>query len=638
MLLLSDGGSISIAVACVLSLLYPFVAKVSVKLGSLLTYLVCSLHCGAFFLLIYCRVSDDFSLEHVYSSSHSMQPLLYKIFGVWGNYEGSSFLFTCLLSIYAVLLNICVRQHNHKAVALSVQHLFILGFSLFTLWFANPFSKIFVLDDDGLGFNPMLQDVAITIHPPVLFAGYAGFSAVLSLTIAAVVLQQHPTKWASDVRIWAITAWTALTAGIALGSWWAYRELGWGGFWSWDPVENVVLMPWLIGTALIHMLPVVRRCGIYCNFTIFLAITACIASLYSTFFVRSGLLISVHTFAHDVYRGTFLLALVSIIAALCLATFIVFYRKVEEYCSLGYLSKISVILGNSIIMITACSVVLLGITYPIFVELLSGDTVSIGARYYSGTFCILTNILMVMMIALASLSWTGTGKLICRYKISSFFAIVFAPVAFTRGQVGITLLLAAFLFCALVENLFNKLRHASAQGLLSTYMRPQKHAMFLAHLGVAVLVFGVVYSGTYQDEVEKYMQQGESVNIHGFEVTLSDVSFLKNKYYEAIRGNFVIKNGNKKKVKELFPEDRYYPVERSRNTESSVYHGMAADIYVVIGDIYPEKGIAVRIHYKPLIMLVWIGFALGVIGGILGILKAIVGRSNESSAHTAITP
>ncbi|RCL19390.1 heme lyase CcmF/NrfE family subunit [Anaplasma marginale] len=619
--------------ACALSLLCSVVARLSTAWGATLTYVAFSLYSAAAVLLTYLRVTDHFNYAHVYQNSHTTQPLLYKVCGIWGNYEGSNLLFVWMLSAYGTLIALLVKRDDLKGAALVVQNLLSFGFALFGVIFANPFLEVITLDADGLGFNPMLQDVGLALHPPVLFGGYTGFGAVFSITIAALVLRIDPKEWVAVIRGWVLGAWTLLTLGVALGGWWAYRELGWGGFWSWDPVENVSLMPWFLGVALIHMMPVVKKFGIYCNFTFLLALLAFISSLCGTFLVRSGFLVSVHAFANDQGCGIFLLALVTTITVGGLLTFVIKYRNLPETCChFGCISKLTAILANSVIMLTAFLVVLAGTVYPIILELLEGDTISVGAPYYNNVFSVLSVALFSVMILLSGLSWDGSEKFKMTFKISSVIATLLVPFAAPLGLTGVLILLAALLFFSILEDYIYRVR--SSQMRLSAAVRRVslgRYAMMMTHAGVAVCMFGIICSTAFQEDVTQYMKERESAEIHGFSVTLSGVSLVKRPHNEAIRAKFSVARSGKV-VCLLFPESRFYYVEGIRNSESSICHGLLADIYIVVGEVDKNRGIAVQMHYKPLINLVWAGFALMAAGGVLSVVKVWLRRRQNNPA------
>ncbi|EOA62708.2 CcmF/CcyK/CcsA family cytochrome c biogenesis protein [Anaplasma phagocytophilum str. CRT38] len=619
-----DGFVAFLILPCILSLLYPVSVRLSAALGAYMSYAVAGLLSASVGFLIYLRIVDDFSFENVFNNSHSLQPILYKITGVWGNYEGSYLLFLCLLSVYTAIMEFAHKKaDNLKRIALTAQHLMLGGFTAFGAIFANPFLRVFSLTEDGLGFNPLLQDIGLTIHPPILFSGYTGLAPVLSITIAALILNYDPVEWAKIIRVWVLNAWSFLTLGVALGGWWAYRVLGWGGFWAWDPVENVVLLPWLLSTALIHMLPIVRKSRVYCNFTYFLAVSTFLSSLYSTFLVRSGLLISVHTFAFDDTRGVFILVFISVIVLICYTIFIMYCIKRDESCDFRYASKITLLLGLAVLLLIAFSTIITGTVYPILWEFFTGETISVGYPYYSNIFSVLHTVLLCMLIVLPCIGWDGYKTFKLSFKISTVFAAILSPLAIYYGISGILILLACFLFSSIIEDFFSKLHDPLSWTAIRSALRPGRCAMLSGHLGVAILTAGIIYSSTYQAESYQYMKVGDTISVHDFQAVFEDISIISQEYYDALVGRFSITKADSPKVLHtLFPENRFYHVEGTRNVISSTYHGFLADIYMVIGDTDLEKGISVQMRYKPLISLVWIGCIMLVIGGIFGIYNA----------------
>ena len=620
-----DGYSSFLIVAGVLSFLYPVIARRFHAVGSAFTFAVSALHSLSLLLLLYIRLIDDFSFENVYQNSHTLQPILYKIVGLWGNYEGSLLLYTWLLSVAAVMLQLFLPGNHLRFNALSVQHLLGGAFVVFQVVFANPFLRTFTVDDDGLGFNPLLQDIGLSIHPPILFSGYVGFSPVLAITLAAIRTNLSPAVWAHLIRGWALAAWTLLTLGIALGGWWAYRVLGWGGFWSWDPVENVVLLPWLLGTALVHMLPIVRKSNIYCNFTFFLAISTFASSLYSIFFVRSGFLISVHTFANDASRGVALLCLVSTIMISCCAAFVMNCKARNESCTFNLVSRMTLFIVHVILALVAFFIILLGTVYPIVLEALTNVTIAVGAPYYNSLFSIILVLLLLAMVVLPCLSYDGKQPLMLSFKVTTVGAIVCLPLAIYQGLVGLLLWLAGYLFFSIIEDFLVKLPHAWTKATFLATFRPGRCAMLSAHLGVAVAVVGIVYSGTAQLDKTAHMKQGDTISLQGYTATLSDVSLLKKEYYESLVGEFDIKRtGQNKTICKLKPENRFYYVEGTHNIVSSTCHNIMSDLYVVVGTPNVTHGLPVQLRYKPLINLVWGGFALLSVGGVFGTINAVL--------------
>ena len=613
-------------IACIFSILYPFISRISFCYSKVLTVLIFILTSCSIGLLLYIHLIDDFSFYNVYYNSHTDKPLLYKIFGIWGNHEGSILLWVWIISLYALLLEIFLDEEDLKKIAISIQHIINFGFLLFTSLISSPFVKMPTIEYEGLGFNPILQDTGLMIHPPILYLGYVGFSVVFSLAIAGIIVKKDSVKWAIIINRWALLAWSFLTLGIGLGSWWAYRELGWGGFWFWDPVENASLMPWLLGATLIHLLPLVQKFNIFYNFATLLSICSFVMSLIGTFLVRSGVLISVHAFANDPERGFYILMLIGIIVSSGIMSFICFAeRSKEKKYSFLLFSKVTMLLLNNVLLLTAFAIVFIGTVYPIVLEFVTGDVIAVGAPYYNSLFNYLVFCTLLLMVIVFGLDEKKNRILIENFKFSGFGTLLFLPFIMDNNFfVIVMLLLSVLLFLSVLEDYCKKVRVFSIPFYdtvkLAKSCSKGYYSMLIAHMGVAIFVFGVVASTVWDETYELYMRENTSINVRSFQVVLSKLSFVENKNYNAIRGKFLImKYGNV--LGEMFPENRFYIVEGVKNTESSIYRHWLSDIYVVIGDIDRIKGIAVKIYYKPCINLIWLGFLLITFGGIIGLFS-----------------
>ncbi|KJV69295.1 heme lyase CcmF/NrfE family subunit [Candidatus Neoehrlichia procyonis] len=608
---------------CILSAVYPAASYLSFTFSKIFTYAIFFLVSFAVGLLIYVHVTDNFSFCNVYYNSYITKPLIYKICGVWGNYEGSILLWLWMLSAHALLLELLLKPEDLKRVAISIQHLLYCGFSLFVMITSNPFTRMITTELDGLGFNPMLQDIGLAVHPPILFFGYVGFSTVFSITLSSIMVQKKPQEWVRIVNPWVLISWSFLTCGIALGSWWAYRELGWGGFWFWDPVENSSLMPWLLGIALIHIISLVKKFNICCSFAFLLSILTFGVSLIGTFLIRSGILVSVHTFANDPERGIYILILIGIIVSASIIILMVFFKKPEESCCFSYVSKITAIMINNILFFTAFVVVFVGTIYPVILELLTGEVISVGSQYYNMIFSGLVIVLLLLMVFVLELSWQGNDSVKINLK---YFLIIFMILLliFFKGVVVSILLLSVLLIISSLKDYSIKIKlfkvSLDESVKLAISLNGRYYAMLISHMGFSILILGAICSTVFQETKEQYMRENSRVGIHGFEIILSKLSLIKQANYEAVRGLFLIKD-NDKLIGKLLPENRFYMVERTRNTESSVYHNFLSDIYIIVGDIDVHKGIAVKIYYKPYINLIWIGVCMIVLGGtIIGVV------------------
>ncbi|ONI56659.1 cytochrome C assembly family protein [Wolbachia pipientis wUni] len=597
-------------------------------------------------ILIYCHITNDFSLENVYYHSHTTKPLIYKICGVWGNKEGSMLLWALVLTFYLFLMDIFTDNDSKlKKVSLITQGLICFCFLLFTLLESSPFTKMPSVEKDGLGFNPILQDIGLAIHPPILYLGYLGFSVPFSLSIAGLIAKVEGNVWAKIVRPWVLISWSLLTLGISLGSWWAYRELGWGGFWFWDPVENVSLMPWLIAVALTHLLLVVRNFNVLKNFAILLTLTTFILSVTGTFLVRSGILTSVHTFADDPRYGLYILALLGVITVSSLVIFVVFTRKnhtsaMSFQCltlesekkpatqvteGRRFFSRLTMMLMNNLLFITAFFIVFVGTLYPTVLEYLTGELISVGAPYYNSLFNPIALAILALTIIGQYCSWQGNSLLpiFREYRFSFCSAAAILPFIFHMELIivlSITISIALLIF---VLEAYSKriclFKVAFGESiLLARKVSKSYYAMMAAHAGVAILVLGIAYSVGWQEKKENYLKIGDSITVNKFKVTLRNIELIKEKNFHAVRGTMYIRNLlNNKILGEMTPEYRFYLAEGQKNVESSIYHNLLSDIYVVIGEIDKSKSkIAAKVHYKPGMSIIWLGSFLIAFGSL----------------------
>ncbi|MBH5361959.1 heme lyase CcmF/NrfE family subunit [Wolbachia endosymbiont of Kradibia gibbosae] len=634
-------GNILLLLACLLSLTYFFLPLSSCRFITTAIFFCVSTSMA---ILIYCHITNDFSLENVYYHSHTTKPLIYKICGVWGNKEGSMLLWTLVLTFYLFLMGIFIDNGSKlKKVSLITQGLICFCFLLFTLLESSPFTKMPGIETDGLGFNPILQDIGLAIHPPILYLGYLGFSVPFSLSIAGLIAKVEGNVWAKIVRPWVLISWSLLTLGISLGSWWAYRELGWGGFWFWDPVENVSLMPWLIAVALTHLLLVVRNFNVLKNFAILLTLTTFILSVTGTFLVRSGILTSVHTFADDPRYGLYILALLGVITVSSLVIFVVFTRKnhtsamsfqcvtLESEKKLAtqvtegrrLFSRLTMMLMNNLLFITAFFIVFVGTLYPTVLEYLTGELISVGAPYYNSLFNPIALAILALTIIGQYCSWQGNSLLpiFREYRFSFCSAAAILPFIFHMELIivlSITISIALLIF--VLEAYSKRIRLFKSESiLLAKKVSKSYYAMMAAHAGVAILVLGIAYSVGWQEKKENYLKIGDSITVNKFKVTLRNIELIKEKNFHAVRGTMDIRNLlNNKILGEITPEYRFYLVEGQKNVESSIYHNLFSDIYVVIGEIDKSKSkIAAKVHYKPGMSIIWFGSFLIAFGSLL---------------------
>ncbi|GFR14510.1 cytochrome c-type biogenesis protein ccl1 [Trichonephila clavata] len=533
-----------------------------------------------------------------------------------------------------------------KKVSLITQGLICFCFLLFALLESSPFTKMPSVEKDGLGFNPILQDIGLAIHPPILYLGYLGFSVPFSLSIAGLITNTEGNVWAKIVRPWVLISWSLLTLGISLGSWWAYRELGWGGFWFWDPVENVSLMPWLIAVALTHLLLVVRNFNTLRNLAILLTLTTFILSVTGTFLVRSGILTSVHTFADDPRYGLYILALLGTITASSLVIFVVFTRKnhtsaMSFQCLTlesrkksatqvtevrRFFSRLTMMLMNNLLFITAFFIVFVGTLYPTVLEYLTGELISVGAPYYNSLFNPIALAILVLTIIGQYCRWQGNSLLpiFREYRFSFCSAAAILPFIFHMELIivlSITISIALLIFVLEAYSKRIRLFKVALSESISLARKVSKsyYAMMAAHAGVAILVLGIAYSVGWQEKKENYLKIGDSITVNKFKVTLQNIELIKEKNFHAVRGTMDIRNLlNNKILGEVTPEYRFYLAEGQKNVESSIYHNLLSDIYVVIGEIDKSKSkIAAKVHYKPGMSIIWLGSFLIAFGSLL---------------------
>ena len=564
---------------------------------------------------MYGHVISDFTLINVFENSHTSKPLIYKITGVWGNHEGSMLLWILVLSIFNYLIFLLLDETNTRLISESLksQGFIIFGFILFTIATSNPFDEMPVYKDNGLGFNPILQDPALAIHPPLLYIGYIGFSAVFSLAIATLKLKNHEIiPWYKYMKTFALVSWTFLTVGIAFGSIWAYYELGWGGWWFWDPVENASLMPWLLGTALLHSLIVVEKKKSLQSWVLLLAIMSFLLSVIGTFLVRSGILTSVHTFALDPSRGIYILGLTALLGGYSLFLFSLKSKNFIKKNYFSFLSKEGSILVNNLLMIIVCSSVFLGTVYPLIVEVFTNNKISVGEPYYNST---------VIPIMIPAILIMGIGPTLAWGK---------ADVA-TMFKESYIKILITFLTTFIVFLIYKSYSILGVLGILlafwiiynnSTLLISRKNlskGMTVAHLGFGLLILGVTGSSVWQNEKIVNMQINNEVKIEKYNIVFEKISERSGPNYLALQGIFGVYNDKKKLVTKLKPENRFYPISNNFTTEASIHTNFLRDLYIVLGEGNQKNGWIVRIYYNPLVIWIWIGSLFIFIGGIFSI-------------------
>jgi cytochrome c-type biogenesis protein CcmF len=591
---------------------------------------------AAFTSLIYAFVISDFSLLIVYNNSHTLKPLLYKISGVWGNHEGSMLLWVLILSIFGAAVAIWGKNLSptFKARVLSIQSMIGVAFLAFILFTSNPFLPLYPVPSDGRGLNPILQDPGLAFHPPLLYLGYVGFSMAFSFAVAALIEGRIDTSWGRWVRPWTLTAWVFLTAGIALGSWWAYYELGWGGWWFWDPVENASFMPWLLGTALLHSSVVVEKRESFKNWTILLAILTFSMSLLGTFLVRSGVLTSVHTFATDPERGLFILLILFITIGGALGLFALRAPMIKNTFKFAPISRESALLYNNLFLTLACAVVLLGTLYPLLLEFASNgkSIVSVGPPYFNITFLPIMIPLVAAIAIGPMLSWkrgvTGALNIKLLFAASSCLITIFIVLILVpKGPMlaACSMGLAAWITTGCLIEWASRIRlfHSKSIKGLRRRMGSSKSAngMTLAHLGIAILIVGITGASAWQTEITTSMAIGETIKVKDYSLTLKNVEIGKGPNYHLERGTFSLTKSNNLAIL-MYPERRYFPVAGQATTEAAIKTTLLADFYMVIGesrDTIDNNKWTVRFYINPMMFWLWLGVAVMVFGGLLSL-------------------
>ncbi len=588
----------------------------------------------AFGCLTWAFVQSDFSVVYVAQHSNTLLPTLYKFSAVWGGHEGSLLLWALMLSLWTFAVAALSRQLPEPMVArvLGVLGLVAAGFLLFILVTSNPFERLLPAAQEGRDLNPLLQDPGLVFHPPMLYMGYVGFSVAYAFAVAALLSGQLDAAWARWSRPWTTSAWIFLTLGIALGSWWAYYELGWGGWWFWDPVENASFMPWLVGTALIHSLAVTEKRGSFKNWTVMLAIGAFSLSLLGTFLVRSGVLTSVHAFATDPTRGIFILAFLVVVIGSSLVLFAWRAPKVGLGGRFSLVSRESFLLTNNVLLVVGCGTVFLGTLYPLLIDALNAGKISVGPPYFNTVFApLMVPVLFLMGVAPFARWKEASLAEIARLLRWAFAAAVLVGVAvpFIYGTwhtaVAVGILVAAWIVITAAINFVQRVQatRGDQSFAAAAFKQPRSFwGMHLAHIGVAVFVVGVTLVKNYEVEKDVKMEPGDSVHLVGYEFRFVGVHQVEGPNYLALRGEVeLLKDGKLDKV--LHPEKRNYASSAMPMTEAAIDAGLTRDVYVSLGEpinkSQPEGAWAVRVYYKPFVDWIWGGCLLMSLGGLIAI-------------------
>ncbi|MCZ6716244.1 MAG: heme lyase CcmF/NrfE family subunit [Gammaproteobacteria bacterium] len=576
----------------------------------------------AFVCLAWSFLQSDFSVLYVANHSHLALPDVYKIAAVWGAHEGSLLLWILLLAGWTVAV---ARYSSDLPRAMSARVIGVLGllsfgFLLFTLLTSNPFERLIPAPANGADLNPLLQDFGLAIHPPILYTGYVGFSVAFAFAIAAMLAGHLDQAWARWTRPWTTWAWAFLTVGIALGSWWAYYELGWGGWWFWDPVENASFMPWLAGTALIHSLAVTEKRGLFKSWTLLLAISAFSLSLLGTFLVRSGILVSVHAFATDPARGLFILTFLGIVIGGALILYAWRAPGMDSAAGFRPLSRETFLLLNNVLLIIACTVILYGTLAPLLYDVFEWGKISIGPPWFEFAFALPMLPLTLLIGVGMHTAWRSQafGALFDQLKIPGIIAIVAGiavPTVF-YGRFGLLVSIGAIagfwiMTVSLLQPLRSWRRAPGTPGISRSAL-----GMSVAHFGVGMFTLGVVIVSAFTVEADLSVRPGETVEVAGYSFELTDLNNVQGPNYQALEGKIEIRKDGEF-VAELRPQKRTYLVQQSPMTEAGIDAGWNRDLFVALGDPLGNDAWSVRLQYKPLIRFIWLGALIMAFGGLL---------------------
>ena len=593
----------------------------------------------AFACLTYAFITDDFSVTYVANHSNSHLPLIYRISGVWGGHEGSLLLWSLILAVWGGAVAAFTRQLPDIIIArvLSVMAMISVGFLLFMLLTSNPFARLFPPPAEGRDLNPLLQDIGLAVHPPMLYIGYTGFAVAFAFAIAALIGGRLDSAWARWSRPWTNIAWVFLTIGIALGSWWAYYELGWGGWWFWDPVENASFMPWLVGTALIHSLAATEKRGVFKAWTVLLAVFAFSLSLLGAFLVRSGVLTSVHAFATDPARGLFILIFLGLVSGGSLALYAWRAPAVVSHGRFSPVSRETAILINNVFFGTLCFTVLTGTLYPLILDALTGAKISVGAPYFNFLFAVIGAPLVLLIGVGALLHWKKDKPGRLRFKLAlpalaSLAVGLLFPLQMAHYSWGAAfgIALGCWVILTSLQALFrgHRLRDLknTPRGVVG---------MALAHTGVGLFIIGVTCSNTYSIEKDVRMAAGETFAVAGYEFRFNGVVDTTGPNYDATRGEFGVTR-NRRPVVTLYPEKRTYLVQKNPMTEAAIDPGFTRDLYVALGEPLDGNDVwAVRIYYKPLVRWIWLGALVMALGGLVAATDKRYRRRDKTAVKGA---
>ena len=568
----------------------------------------------SFLTLIYAFVTSDFSNGTVYNNSHTTKPLFYKISGTWGNHEGSLLLWLLVLTIFLFIFTVESKNlsQRYRTLTLFFQQIIIFGFLLFILFTSNPFSNLFPIPNEGTGLNPILQDPALAIHPPILYLGYVGTSIIFSSALAAIISGSINKSWASHIKKWVLVSWVFLSIGILLGSIWAYYELGWGGFWFWDPVENVSLMPWLCLTALLHTIFTLEKRDIFHSWAVILSITTFSLSMSGTFLVRSGILNSIHTFANDPSRGVFILCFLFILIFLSILIYFFYQKTIKENLTKPYLiSKETAVLLNNLFMMFFLSVVLIGTVYPIFLEVINNEKISIGPPFYHKLLIPFLIPFLFFMAIGPNIKWINDkiGKI--NFTQVSIFIISIIVSYFFVKKYGVSYLLSLplfilsiFLFFITIKDFFGKKVNISQK---------------ISHFGFSLLILSILLNGVLSKEFSSNMKVGDERKFLNKTIKFESIKVIKEQNYQSLIGEFNIKDENNSLS--LKPELRIYDQPQTITSEADISSTIFSDNFLVFNVLKNDGFYNVRYQIKPFMIWIWISVILISFGGLISLKK-----------------
>ena len=569
----------------------------------------------SFISLIISFALSDFSNETVFNNSHTTKPIFYKIAGVWGNHEGSLLLWLLVLTFFTLIFLLKTKKEplKYRILTILFQQIIIIGFFIFIIKTSSPFNYIFPIPKEGLGLNPILQDPILAIHPPILYLGYVGSSIIFSSALAATVLGLITKKWASHIKKWVLASWIFLTLGILLGSVWAYYELGWGGFWFWDPVENVSLMPWLVLTTLLHCILVLQKRLILTSWVIILSISTFTLSMSGTFLVRSGILNSVHTFANDPERGIYILIFLFSLIFLSIIIFFFFHKKSEsENQSFFWLSKETAILMNNWFMMYFLSVVLIGTVYPIFLDVITSEKISVGPPFYHKLIIPFLVPFLIFMAIGPKLRWIKSN---IENKLNSILALFFSIlISFlivrnfdVNFLINLTIISAAlYLFFITIRDFFIK--------------KNKNNSQKIAHFGFSLLILSIMFNNIFSSEIITNLKVGETLKTSNTKIVFSDISQKNEKNYKSIIGSFIIETKNEK-VEKFKPELRIYNQPIIITSEADIKTTLLTDKFMTINIVQNQDYFNVRYQVKPFMIWIWLSVILISLSGLISFFK-----------------